>query len=168
MKLTPLLLPSAAILSTVALAACGGSSSSSSSPSPSSSSSQLSVKQVAGVGRVLTDAQGRALYTPRQEAGGKVLCVNTSCTAIWKPAAPVSGSAPDGVGKVGSVQRPDGTMQLTVGGKPLYTFTQESPGKVTGNGLADAFGGRSFNWQALTAGGAASTVSQPSRGSYGY
>jgi|tagenome__1003787_1003787.scaffolds.fasta_scaffold20849977_2 predicted lipoprotein with Yx(FWY)xxD motif len=155
-----------AVALTVALAACGGgssSSSSSSSPSPS----QLSVKQVDGVGSVLMDAQGHALYTPRQEAGGRLLCAK-GCTAIWKPAAAVSGGAPDGVGKLGSVQRPDGMAQLTIAGRPAYTFAQDSPGKVTGDGVADAFAGRSFNWQAVKTAGSSSSAPKPSRGAYGY
>ena len=33
-----------------------------------------------------------------------------------------------------TITRPDGTKQLVVGGKPLYTFAQDKPGSVTGNG----------------------------------
>jgi predicted lipoprotein with Yx(FWY)xxD motif len=158
--LTPL-----AVALTVALAACGGGSSSSSSSTPSAS--QLSVKQVDGVGSVLMDAQGRAVYTPREEAGGRLLCTK-GCTAIWKPVPAVSGGAPDGVGKLGTVQRPDGTAQLTVAGRPAYTFTQDAPGKVNGDGVTDAFAGHRFSWQAVKAAGSSSSSTQPSRGAYGY
>ena len=51
-------------------------------------------------------------------------------------------SGTGGVGTLGVVTHPDGSKQVTVAGRPLYTFTQEGPGQVTGNGVADAFGAR--------------------------
>jgi hypothetical protein len=45
---------------------------------------------------------------------------------------------------------------VTFDGKPLYSFVQDSPGKVTGNGFSDSFGGTNFTWTAATAGGAPS------------
>ena len=41
-------------------------------------------------------------------------------------------------------------------GKPLYSFVQDSPGQVTGNGVSDSFGGTNFTWTAATVGGAPS------------
>jgi len=162
----------AVVAATALLAACG---SSSPSPSPSSSSpsgSGLSVKKVSGVGSVLVDARGMALYSSRQEAGGHVLC-SGGCLSFWMPAKPVAGKAPNGVATLGTVKRPDGSAQLTAGGTPLYTFSQDAPGKVAGNGISDHFGSRSFTWHALTVGGAAKqptaqAPAAPSRGSYGY
>jgi predicted lipoprotein with Yx(FWY)xxD motif len=62
-------------------------------------------------------------------------------------------TAADGVGKLGTVKRPDGTMQVTAAGKPLYTFVQDSPGKVTGDGFSDDFNGQKFTWNAALAEG---------------
>ena len=47
--------------------------------------------------------------------------------------------------------------QVTFGGKPLYTFVQDSPGQATGNGATDSFGGTSFTWTAAMSGGAAAS-----------
>ena len=101
-------------------------------------------KDVDGVGRVLVDPTGQALYAADQETGGNVLCVD-ACTSIWRPLAAGAAmpSGTDGVGTLGVVTRPDGSTQVTVAGQPLYTFTQEGPGQVTGNGFADTFGDQS-------------------------
>jgi hypothetical protein len=65
--------------------------------------------------------------------------------------------------------------QVTFGGKPLYTFVQDTPGQATGNGAMDSFGGTSFTWTAATtsapaSAGATSTGSSSggSSGGYGY
>ena len=60
--------------------------------------------------------------------------------------------------------------QVTFGGKPLYTFVQDNPGQVTGNGVMDSFDGTNFTWTAATvsgqaaSGGAATTTSSSSGG----
>jgi predicted lipoprotein with Yx(FWY)xxD motif len=168
-----MILSVAVVAATITLAACGSSSPSTSSSSPSpASGSGLSVQKINGVGSVLVDAHGMALYSSRQEAGGHVLC-SGGCLSFWMPAKPVAGKAPKGVGTLGTVKRPDGSAQLTAGGTPLYTFSQDAPGKVAGNGISDRFGSRSFTWHALTVGGAAKqpaaqAPAAPSRGSYGY
>ena len=66
----------AALASALALAACG-SSSNSESPARSSpgGGETVSVQSVDGVGDVLVDADGKALYASDLEAGGKVKCV---------------------------------------------------------------------------------------------
>lgn len=156
---------------TATLAACGGGSGGGGGTGSASSGSGLSVEKVNGVGSVLVDARGMALYAARQEAGGHVLC-SGGCLSFWTPAKPVAGKAPNGVGTLGTVKRPDGSAQLTAGGTPLYTFSQDAPGKVAGNGISDHFGSRSFTWHALTVGGAAKqpaaqAPAAPSRGSYG-
>jgi predicted lipoprotein with Yx(FWY)xxD motif len=100
------------------------------------------------------NAHGMALYTPEQEAGGKVLCTG-GCTAVWQPLNARGGKLPaaNGVGKLGLVARSNGAKQLTVNGRPLYSFVQDTPGKVTGNGVSDAFASRRFTWHAVLAGG---------------
>jgi predicted lipoprotein with Yx(FWY)xxD motif len=121
------------------------------------------------VGSVLVDQSGKALYTPNQEASGKIVC-DGSCTAFWKPLQ-AGGGKPTGAGKLGVIKRPDGTMQVTSNGKPLYTFSEDSPGKATGNGFSDDFGGHHFIWHVVTSGGKASSGAQApkpaSGGGYG-
>ena len=167
-----LVLASAVLL---ALAACGGGSDSSAGGSTSSSGATVSSQRVDGVGRVLVDSEGAALYAADQEASGKVLCTG-SCTSIWKPLT-VSGGMPiagDGLdGKLGVMSRPDGSRQVTFDGRLLYTFAEDGDaGTVTGNGAADDFDGTSFTWHVATPTGIstskANSSSSDDDSGYGY
>ena len=176
----------------IGLAACGGSSSNngssnaaSSTPAQTSSGSDtVSTKAVSGVGTVLVDSKGNVLYTNNQDTSSKMACT-ASCQSIWPPLMAPSGGQP--TSSDSSVQAKLGVMngQVTFGGKPLYTFVQDSPGQATGNGVMDSFAGTSFTWTAATPSGTAassgsagagstsgaSTSSSPSGGSsggYGY
>ena len=146
-----------AIPAALALAACGSSGTTTSAAkvagSPTSPQNVF-VRHLSGFGSVLVDQTGEALYSPNLEASGKILCV-TACTAFWKPLTLSSGNptASAAVGKLGLIKRPDGSMQVAVNGKPLYTFAQDSPGKVTGNGFHDQFGGHHFTWNVVHPGG---------------
>jgi len=158
------------------LSACGGSSSSSSSASsgskPAATGDTVSLKSVSGVGAVLVDSKGFALYSPDQEKSGTVRCIG-SCTAIWVPLTLSKGvSAPTAssslMSKLGTVVRPDGKSQVTFDGKPLYRFSPDgSPGKVTGNGASDQFGGRSFTWHVVSS-AKTQTATMPTTTSSGY
>lgn len=175
----------------IGLAACGSSSNSSSSSTSASAASSaatgsgtVSTKTISGTGTVLVDSKGNPLYTNNRDSGSKVACTG-SCTSIWVPlAAPSTGkptSSDSSVqAKLGVVMTPDGTSQVTYGGKPLYTFVSDSPGQVTGNGATDSFNGTSFTWTVASSGkgsassaGTASTTGAASTGSgggggYGY
>jgi len=171
-----LLATGAALAASLILAACGGGGDDSTdSATPAASGMTVAVKSIDGIGDVLVDSGGKALYASDVEADGKVRCTG-ACTSFWKPltvdsAKPV---AADGVGKVGVISRPDGAKQVTVAGKLLYTFSEDAPGKVEGNGFADDFDGRHFTWNAVLAGGdlAGSSGSGPSedtsKNDYGY
>ena len=157
----------------IGLAACGSSSSSSSTGSAATSTaggaSTVSTKSISGVGSVLVDAKGDALYTNNQDSGSKIACTG-SCTSIWLPLAAPSGGQPTSdnasvQAKLGVVK--GGPSQVTFGGKPLYTFVQDSPGQATGNGVKDSFGGTNFTWTAATASGAAASPSTTTTGSSG-
>jgi predicted lipoprotein with Yx(FWY)xxD motif len=167
-----LLAAGAAAATTLAVAACGGGNNGgAASTTTATSTGAVTVQRVAGIGSVLVDPAGKALYTPDQEADGKVRCTG-ACASIWQPVlAPASGApkAAGGAAMLDVIVRPDGKRQLTAGRKPLYTFTEDPAGKVTGNGFSDAFGGRHFTWHAVLAGGAASSASTTSsRNGYGY
>jgi predicted lipoprotein with Yx(FWY)xxD motif len=160
----------------IGLAACGGNSSSSSTTGSAATStggvtSTVSTKSISGVGSVLVDAKGDVLYTNNQDSGSKIACTG-SCTSIWLPLAAPSGGQPTSdnapvKAKLGVLKGPGGTSQVTFGGKPLYTFVQDSPGQATGNGVMDSFGGIHFTWTAATAPGAAASPSTTSTGSSG-
>jgi predicted lipoprotein with Yx(FWY)xxD motif len=158
-----LLVPGAALAAVLALAACGGSSQSSG--SSSAANHTVSVQSIDGVGKVLVDAHGMPLYTSNRDTAASPAC-SGACASVWKPLTLGSGnpSAGAGVGTVGVVMRSDGTRQVTVAGKPLYTFVNDSPGKVTGNGMKDAFSGQSFSWTALRGGGASAPAGSGSSG----
>jgi predicted lipoprotein with Yx(FWY)xxD motif len=160
-----------AIVAAVAIAGCGTAASSSSTTGGSAArSTTVSARQIAGTGSVLVDAKGAALYAPAQEHGAMIKCMG-SCTSVWKPLTLAKGQ-PTGPGHLGVVTRPDGTRQVTDNGHPLYSFAPDSPGKVTGNGAHDAFGGQHFTWHVITASGAASTAAPKpapsSGGGFGY
>ena len=186
-KRAPLLTVAAMALVAIGLAACGGSSNSSDSASAAANttatgSDTVSTKSISGVGTVLVDSKGMALYTNNQDSGMNVACTG-SCTAIWVPLmAPSSGqpaSSDQAVqAKLGMVKSKGGS-QVTFGGKPLYTFVQDSPGQVTGNGFTDSFGGTSFTWTVASTGqvssssngtstSSGSSSSGGSSGGYGY
>ena len=64
-------------------------------------------------------------------------------------------------GKLSVVDRPDGTSQVTFNGMPLYSFVQDSPGQVTGDGVSDSFGGTDFTWTVASTGTSAPTAASP-------
>jgi predicted lipoprotein with Yx(FWY)xxD motif len=154
MRSIPILAATAAVA--LVLTACGGGGDGAAGTDAGAAAADATVtsKDVDGVGRVLVDPTGQALYAADQESDGTIVCL-AACTSIWRPlaAGAATPSGTDGVGTLGVVTRPDGSKQVTVAGRPLYTFTQEGPGQVTGNGVADAFGSQSFLWHAILAGG---------------
>jgi predicted lipoprotein with Yx(FWY)xxD motif len=126
----------------------------------------VSVKRIAGKGSVLVDTKGRALYRSDQERNGMVLC-NGACLAFWQPLT-VSGT-PKGAslpGKLGIVKRPDGKRQVTYSGRLLYSFKLDKPGKVSGDGFKDAFGGQKFTWRVAHPTGVLSTTTTPTTTTY--
>jgi hypothetical protein len=55
-------------------------------------------------------------------------------------------------------------MQVTVDHRPVYTFAEDSPGKATGNGATDLFGGHRFRWHAVGSDGKTLAASAPKSG----
>jgi predicted lipoprotein with Yx(FWY)xxD motif len=134
-----------ALVTALVLGACGGSDDGDATASTASTTVSLD-------DGVLVDSSGKALYSSDQEKSGKVVCTS-SCVTIWLPLeAPGSGdpTAGDGVsGKLGAIKRPDGSRQVTLDGRPLYRFAQDSaPGKATGDDVTDSFDGQQFTWHA--------------------
>jgi predicted lipoprotein with Yx(FWY)xxD motif len=155
------LAPGAAIAVSLALAACGGGGDDPSGPAASAGPAKtVTVKHVDGIGSVLVNASGEALYSSDVEADGKVRCTGP-CTSFWEPLTIDSGAPTAGtdVGRLDVVKRPDGTKQVAANGKLLYTFSEDAPGNVQGNGFADDFEGRHFTWNAVLAGGKAAGAS---------
>jgi predicted lipoprotein with Yx(FWY)xxD motif len=179
-----LMTPAAALAAALALASCGGGGSGGSSSAGASSaagsdagSKTVSVRQLSGVGSVLVDQSGKALYSSDVEASGKIVCSSGACAAFWKPLTLEGGkpSGPAGAGKLGVIKRPDGSQQVTANGKPLYTFSEDSPGKATGNNFTDDFDGHHFTWNVVSSAGtpasggskSGGSTTNPSSGGYG-
>jgi predicted lipoprotein with Yx(FWY)xxD motif len=160
-------LPTLAI-GVLALAGCGsngGSSSSSASSGEQDSGAVVAVSDANGHS-VLVNSAGRALYVSDQEKN-KVLCTSGACDAIWSPLTvsdkgDITRSGPLAK-KLGTTSRPDGSMQVTFEGRPLYTFSfDHSAGQVNGEGQQDSFDGTNFTWHAATPSGAAAAAKAPS------
>jgi predicted lipoprotein with Yx(FWY)xxD motif len=138
-----------AIAASLLLAACGSSSSSSTTSSavstqPAAQSTSPSSAAVvktssSSLGTILVDSQGMTLYHLSGEHNGKFICTSTACLGVWHPLIAPSSGAPSGeVGSLGTVKRPEGTMQVTYKGTPLYTFTgDQQSGETRGQGIKD-------------------------------
>ena len=152
-----LLIALAAVVAVLALAACGGAGRDSSDSSPAAQSggdtATVSVEELGDSGRVLVDSAGKALYTADEEADSSVVCTG-ACTSFWMPLT-IDAGAPSGnslPSELGVVERGDGTRQVTFDGKALYTFVEDEPGEVTGDGFSDAFDGQQFTWHVVSVG----------------
>jgi predicted lipoprotein with Yx(FWY)xxD motif len=138
-----------AIAASLLIAACGSSSSSSTTSSAvstppaaqttSSPSSAVLVKTASNaLGTILVDSQGMTLYHLSGEQNGKFICTSSACVGVWHPLIAPSNGAPSGVSSLGTVKRPEGTVQVTYQGTPLYTFTgDKQAGEAKGQGIKD-------------------------------
>jgi predicted lipoprotein with Yx(FWY)xxD motif len=161
-----------ALAASLLLAACGSSSSSSTTSSVASTqpaaqstspSSAAVVKTTSNsLGTILVDSQGMTLYHLSGEVNGKFICTSSACLTVWHPLTAPSSGAPSGEGvTLGTVKRPEGTVQVTYKGTPLYTFTgDQQAGETKGQGIKDV-----GTWSAVETGSgsapAASTGSTP-------
>jgi predicted lipoprotein with Yx(FWY)xxD motif len=156
------------------LAACGSgddddSATAAPGPSAGGGADTVSVAAVEGIGDVLVDSSGQALYFADEEvaAGNEVLCTDEGgCTSFWVPLEPGANAptAGPGVPELGVIDRPDGSQQVTADGRLLYTFAQDSPGNVTGDGFEDDFGSQHLTWHAMRADGSVPTTGGSSTG----
>jgi predicted lipoprotein with Yx(FWY)xxD motif len=88
-------------------------------------------------GKILTDADGRALYAFSKDVGGQSSC-NASCEENWPPL--LADGKPSGNGvdsaKLKTVSREDGSKQIVIGKWPLYYFAGDTaPSDTQGQGM---------------------------------
>jgi predicted lipoprotein with Yx(FWY)xxD motif len=96
----------------------------------------LVTKTSASLGAYLAEPNGDPLYTYNGDSSG-VSTVTGSLLASW-PAYQDKGAATALPVDVGTIKRTDnGELQYTYKGMPLYTFVNDSPGQVTGNGVSN-------------------------------
>ena len=113
----------------VAVAGAGGPPS-----APAGASVTLKTATIGGV-TVLTNANGLTLYWFAPDTPTTSKCTG-SCAAYWPPVTGDPKAGPGVTGKLGTIKRPDGTVQATYDGHPLYTYVGDSgPGQAHGNNL---------------------------------
>lgn len=87
---------------------------------------------------VLTTKRGHTLYSLSVEKHGSFICTTKSCLADWHPLVVPAGTKPTGPVQLGTVKRPDGRIQVTYRGGPLYSFDGDAKeGDVNGEGVKD-------------------------------
>jgi len=94
---------------------------------------------VTSLGTVLEVGNGKMLYVHAGDSATASTCLNT-CATAWPPLFIAAGAkivAPPGAkGPFGSITRPDGSVQVTYKGKPLYFWQKDvNPGDTTGQGI---------------------------------
>lgn len=98
---------------------------------PPNTPADISVFEDKG-GYVLRDQEGMALYVYDLDVDGKPHCTG-ACAETWPPVL-ASADASTVVGDWKSIQR--GTArQWTYRGKPVYTYSKDTPGTTKGNGV---------------------------------
>jgi predicted lipoprotein with Yx(FWY)xxD motif len=141
----------------VVIAASGGGDDNGTATAKAGAGSEIvSVESLDGM-KVLADARGRTLYSADVEKAG-IRCTD-GCTSFWDPVDASASRARSAADEfdidLATVKRRGGERQLTLDGLPLYTFTQEGPGQLDGDGFVDDFNGTHFEWAAAT------TAAQP-------
>jgi predicted lipoprotein with Yx(FWY)xxD motif len=102
---------------------------------------KLTAADVGTLGSVVTDQDGLTLYRfDRDTAKPSASNCDGECARIWPPVLVTDPSqvvvASVDRGLIGWVIRTDGSMQLTLGGWPLYHYVEDSkPGDANGQGI---------------------------------
>ncbi|HEX5038752.1 MAG TPA: hypothetical protein VFW95_01275 [Candidatus Limnocylindria bacterium] len=133
--------PSASEESTPSVAATKSTAPSESAPAESEPATGEASVLVADsdFGQILTDADGNTIYFFANDEEGVSNCT-ADCLANWPPVeASGTPSAGDGVtAELGTMDRDDGTTQLTVNGFPAYYFAgDQAAGDTNGQGVSD-------------------------------
>jgi predicted lipoprotein with Yx(FWY)xxD motif len=91
------------------------------------------------LGTILVDGRGRTLYLSTEDPPGRSACEG-ACVTIWPP---VTGRARAGADLdpdlLGTVERPDGTVQVSYADHPLYRHRGDAVGGLGGQGVAGSW-----------------------------
>jgi predicted lipoprotein with Yx(FWY)xxD motif len=140
-----------AALFPLAIAACSddvepgdGTSSPTESSEPSEEPAEATVAvEDSDLGEIVVDAaEGRTLYVFLVDEGTESTCYD-DCEASWPPLTvegdPAAGEGID-ASLLGTTEREDGSIQVTLDGHPLYYFaSDETPDDVNGQGVGDVW-----------------------------
>jgi predicted lipoprotein with Yx(FWY)xxD motif len=102
-------------------------------PKTQTSASIIQTKTDSKVGSYLADSNGNALYTYGADKTGVSNCTG-SCLYNW-PIYDASNAPASLPANVTVITRSDGSKQYAYKGMPLYTFTSDTSGQVTGDGV---------------------------------
>ena len=103
----------------------------------------INVTTMMQLGSFLTDAAGRTLYVFRKDGPDSSACTG-ACATAWPALTVAAGGttrADPAIGaRLGTFQRPDGSMQVAFDKEPLYYFSGDSKaGDTNGQGIGGAW-----------------------------
>jgi predicted lipoprotein with Yx(FWY)xxD motif len=85
--------------------------------------------------KILVTSKGLTLYWLSGETKTKITCTG-GCASAWPPLFLKRGQHATGVTGLGAAKRPDGKMQVTYKGHPVYRYAGDSAkGDVSGEGI---------------------------------
>lgn len=133
------------VIGPLALAACsGGITTSSFTVTPTTATGVTLSTEQSPVGRILATPSGHTLYDFTPDTPGSSACTSGLCVRLWPPLI-TTGVPTVGRGLrqslVGTLRRPNGTLQVTYAGHPLYTWLGDNrAGMITGQALLNVGG----------------------------
>jgi predicted lipoprotein with Yx(FWY)xxD motif len=110
----------------------------SSTPAAAPAAATVKIATNSKLGEILVDnTSGKTLYVFDKDTAGKIACTAV-CAGLWPPLRITSGT-PSGTGvtaALATVSRPDGGRQVTLGGRPMYTYAGDpAVGDANGDGF---------------------------------
>jgi predicted lipoprotein with Yx(FWY)xxD motif len=108
----------------------------------------------AALGPIVVNAAGLTLYHASGEKNGKIAC-NGNCVYFWFPVIWKGKGKPTlgpglSAAKIGTIERPNGALQVTYDKLPLYRYyLDRKPGQTKGQGVKDPAG----TWYAISTSG---------------
>lgn len=130
-------LVAAAAALTFVLGACSYGTTGGGSTTPSSGGGGAATLTVShtSAGDSLAGANGMTLYINTKESGGTIACTG-GCATAWPPLIGTATAGSGVTGALGTITRPDGSVQVTYNGAPLYYYaTDAAAGDAAGQGV---------------------------------
>ena len=125
---------SVAAVSVAALAVLAGSVAAAGPTTEAAGGSGLKTARIGGV-TLLTNAKGFTLYWFAPDTATRSSCYGT-CAAYWPPVSGPATAGPGVTGRLSTIKRSAGSVQVTYDGHPLYTYVGDTgPGQANGNRL---------------------------------
>jgi len=115
---------------------------------------------------ILVNAQGLPLYYYRPDTATRSL-VTSGLARLWPPLTSTAPTAAGVTGRITVVRDAHGD-QVAYNGHPLYTFTSDRPGQVTGQGFQSFFVATPGLAPLTSSTAPATTIPAAPSGGYGY